>query len=123
MRKLIAMLTLLLIAGKTVQAQTNKLCGDVMAINLTNAYVFSERTEFNYMDIFGERINMALVNVILVKTPEQKAVIDKECKEGKLAGNVFIFPDDDPAKTRRFCTDRDYAAAMQSADLKIQLAK
>ena len=123
MKKIFVILTVMLLAGKTLQAQTNKLCGDVMAVNLTNAYVFSERSEFNYMDIFGERINMALVNVILVKTAEQKAVIDKEVKEGKLAGNVFIFPNDDPAQTRRFCTDRDYAAAMQSADLKIQPAK
>ncbi|MBK6643675.1 MAG: hypothetical protein IPN13_07695 [Bacteroidetes bacterium] len=104
----------------SVNAQ-NKLCSEIYAANLFNVYVFSEQTGHDLTTLMGEQVNPALVNIIYIKTTEQKAEVDKNCKMGKMEGSVLIFPDADPSKTRRFCTATDYVMAIRSeGDMNIQ---
>ena len=116
------LLALLAFGSYSVNAQ-NKLCSEIYAANLFNVYVFSEQTGHDLTALMGEQINPALVNVIYVKTAEQKAEVDKNCKMGKMEGSVLIFPNADPSKTRRFCTATDYVLAIRAeGDLSIQSA-
>jgi hypothetical protein len=115
-------LAILAFGSYSVNAQ-NKLCSEIYAANLFNVYVFSEQSGQDLTTLMGEQINPALVNIIYVKTAEQKAEVDKNCKMGKMEGSVLIFPDTDPSKTRRFCTATDYVLAMRAQeDLRIQSA-
>jgi hypothetical protein len=84
------LLALLAFGSYSVNAQ-NKLCSEIYAANLFNVYVFSEQTGHDLTTLMGEQINPALVNIIYVKTAEQKAEVDKNCKMGKMEGSVLIF--------------------------------
>ena len=114
------LLAILALASYTVNAQ-NKLCSEIYAANLVNIMVFSEQTGHDLTSLLGEQINPALVNIIYVKTAEQKAEIDQQCKMGKMEGSILVFPNADPSKTRRFCTATDYVMAIRSeGDMTIQ---
>ena len=115
MKRYILVFCLLLISIQIAKAQP---CGLNQLIGLTDIYVFSDRENLNMQEILGPQVNSALINIIKIKTPEQKQSIDSLCLSEKITYGIFIFPGNTEQETKRYCSAKEYSAALKNQKTK-----
>lgn len=103
-------LFMLLCISISVSAQT-KPC-NLNDGRMHHVYVFSETRNHTMPELFGEEVNPATVFIQYIATAEQKARLDSLCLAGQAEDAVFIFPDKDVSKTRRYCKGEEYRAVL-----------
>ncbi len=77
-------------------------------------YVFSERNNYSFEELLGEKTNPMYLHIINVKDEETKRKIDDKCLNSKMESSIFIYASKDNAKTVRFCNQQDYVTALKN---------
>ena len=90
----------------------NKIC-NFKDGQIHSVYIFSDKTDYSMLELFGDTVPMVFINMQYVTDDIQKNEIDKKVKEGKIKGSVFIFPDNDPMLTKRFCDAEEYLLSLE----------
>ena len=70
-------------------------------------YVFTENRHHSMNQLFGNRVNNLVINIVYVTTAEQKEQLDKQVNNGDIKEAAFIFPDADASKTIRYCNVKE----------------
>ena len=110
----------LLILTSSVNAQ-QKVC-TLNDGNLHEVYVFSENRNHTMTDLFGERINPMVINLVYITTPKSKKEMDEKILSGEMLDGTFIFPSNDATKTIRYCNAKEYAEALNRKE-KLEIEK
>lgn len=109
--KYVLSLIALMFLTSSVNAQ-QKICplNDGM---LHEVFVFSENRNHTMMELFGERVNPMVINIVYITSTEAKDKIDEQILSGEMIDGTFIFPATDATKTIRYCNAAEYAAALK----------
>lgn len=119
MKHVLSIITLLILTS-SVNAQ-QKVC-TLNDGNLHEVYVFSENINHTMMDLFGERINPMVINLVYITTPESKKEMEEKILSGEMSNGTFIFPSNDITKTIRYCNVKEYAEALNRKE-KLEIEK
>ena len=110
--KHILSIIVLFILSSSINAQ-QKICplNDGM---LHEVFVFSENRNHTIMELFGERVNPMVINIVYITSTEAKKKMEEQILSGEMNDGTFIFPAADATKTIRYCNAAEYAAVLKN---------
>ena len=80
---------------------------------LHEVFVFSENRNHTIMELFGERINPMVINIVYITSTEAKKKMEEQILSGEMRDGTFIFPSSDATKTIRYCNTTEYTTALK----------